>query len=241
MNAERSLPDARVGSHVRLARDLFDWFVLQRMRRHFHRVLAFKPLPDVRDRARIIFVANHVSWWDGLFLARVQRLLAPGHSLYSVMLAREFDQTFWFKWVGVLPMTPGSPSSVRYLLERLKWMSRGPKPQKFICSFFPQGEIKPSFARPLGFAPGLRAVAQAMAPVTLVPVAIHIEPLNEPRPHAFIAFGAPIDHDGERLDVAKVEEGLTGVVDQLLNLLSERGERLFSDQHKEAIPHVSLL
>ena len=236
----KPIPDARIGKYMPWARAVFDWFIFRTMRRDFSALHLLGTLPKVPEGTRIIFVANHTSWWDGFFLFRIHRLLAPKQQLYSVMLAREFYQTFWFRVIGMLPITPGSTSSIRQLLRRLVRLKNSLETSGFLCSFFPQGEIKPSFTRPLGFSDGLRGVAGAMAPVVLLPIGIHIEPMCERRPQAFLTLGKPIEHISGQLDVGRVEAELTQVLDALLNQLKAKGEHIFLAQSGEAMTHVSL-
>ena len=237
----RPIPDARIGKYKPWARIVFDWFIFRMMRRDFSAVHLLGSLPKVSEGTRVIFVANHTSWWDGFFLFRIHRLLAPKQQLFTVMLAREFYQTFWFRVIGILPITPGSTGSIRQLLRRLVSLKNTPETSGFLCSIFPQGEIKPSFIRPLGFSDGLRGVAAAMAPVTILPIGIHIEPMCDRRPQAFLTVGNPMAHISGSLDIEPVEAELTRVLDELLKLLSAKGDNIFSAQFGEAMTHVNLV
>lgn len=188
---------------------------------------------------RLLFVANHVSWWDGLLLLLLQRFIAPQTPLYTVMLAREFYQTFWFRLIGCLPITPGNISSIRHLLKKLKLLSHDAKAPRFVCSFFPQGEIKPSFARPLGFKEGVSGVAAALSPVTIIPIGIHIEPMVRRKPEAFLLVGEPIEHPVGKVNCASVEAAVAAVLDRLYASLSLHGEHLFEEPNR--LQHVDLL
>jgi 1-acyl-sn-glycerol-3-phosphate acyltransferase len=238
---KKELPNAHAGSYKAWAREIFEWFVLRMMRRDFAGVVLWGPRYAVPQDVPVLFVANHVSWWDGFFLWRLQRMLYPERPIYSVMLAREFSRTFWFKWVGILPIEQGRTASLRALLQRLAQLVRETSKDSFICSFFPQGVIKPSFARPLSFAEGLRGVAQAMAPVTIIPLGIHIEPLCDRRPHAFVTMGSPINHEKGRLDVGSIECLVTSVLDALLKDLSLRGEQILDRDNQGGQEYVSLV
>jgi 1-acyl-sn-glycerol-3-phosphate acyltransferase len=211
------------------------------MRRDFADVLMWGQSPNLAQGLPILFVANHLSWWDGFFLWRIQRKIAPGAPVYTVMLAREFHQTFWFKWVGMLPITPGSTASLRALLKRLHSFCKNPQRSPVFCSFFPQGVIKPSFARPLGFADGLGSIAQAMAPVNVVPIGIHVEPLCARHPKAFLAVGESFVHESGRLNVEEVEQSLTKTLDDLLFRLAKHGEKILENGLEEGVTYVSVI
>jgi len=211
------------------------------MRRDFADVLMWGRWPTITPDLPILLIANHLSWWDGFFLWRIQRKIAPQAPVYTVMLAREFHQTFWFKWVGMLPITPGSTASLRALLKRLTSFCQKPQRPAVVCSFFPQGVIKPSFARPLGFADGLASIAQAMAPVNVVPIGIHVEPLCAREPKAFLAVGESFVHQAGRLNVKQVEQSLTATLDDLLSRLAKHGEKIVEEGLREGETYVSLV
>lgn len=208
-------------------------------RADFHAVRVIGLCPELAPGERAIFVANHCGWWDGLLLLLLQRRFFPGWPVYSVMLAREFGATFWFRLIGCIPITPGSTGSIRQLLRRLCELNREKAYSGYICSYFPQGEIRPSFVRPLKFTSGIRAVANAVAPVTLIPIAFHYEPMTQRKPEALIAFGQPMTHQGGPLDLPLVERLVTDALDGLQLELSRHGEHLFSEGRGPS--YVSLL
>ena len=145
------------------------------------------------------------------------------------MLAREFGATFWFRLIGCIPITPGNIGSIKQLILRLTKLNHEESATGYICSYFPQGEIKPSFVRPLNFTSGLRAVANAMAPVTLIPVAFHYEAMTQRKPEALIAFGTPIEHRDGQFDLAAVESAVSATLDGVQTELRTHGEHLFSE------------
>lgn len=209
-------------------------------RRDFSAIRVIGQLQMPVSAQRFLFVANHVSWWDGLLLLLLQRFTLPEVPLYTVMLAREFHQTFWFRLIGCLPITPGNIASIRHLLKKLKLLKdEQHKSARFVCSFFPQGEIKPSFVRPLGFKEGLGSVANALEPVTIIPIGIHIEPMVQRKPEAFLVIGEPLEHATGKIAVKAVEEAVASTLDQLFAALSVHGEHLF--ETPDRLPHVHLL
>lgn len=221
------------------ARRVFDYFVLRMARRDFSAIRLIGPWQRPASGNRILFVANHASWWDGLLLLLLQHFQLPHVPVYSVMLAREFDHTFWFRWIGCLPITPGEISSIRHLLTKLKTLRQDHQAGGFVCSFFPQGEIKPSFVRPLGFKPGLASVAAALAPVTVIPIGIHIEPMMRRKPEVFLVVGEPMEHAAGKLAIAPVEAAVTACLDRLFVALNRYGEHVFEEPDR--LPHVQLV
>ena len=193
-----------------------------RMKMGVHAVKIAGPRGEVPCENPLLLVSNHVSWWDGFILRQVHRQLRPSSSFHPVMLEKELRKRPFLKALGALGLDPSSAMSFRALLKDLK--ARRIKDSSLTLLFFPQGKIWPSYRRPLGFAGGVRLVAQALAPATVLPMGLHLESGPHPAPTAFISLGEPIHvtemgPDPARLESA-VEEELRGIHD----LLSRKGE-----------------
>ena len=61
---------------------------------------------DMPDRTPLLFVANHVSWWDGFLLRAVQRRLRPDAAFVTVMSAAQLDRFPFFRWLGAIGVDP---------------------------------------------------------------------------------------------------------------------------------------
>lgn len=178
---------------------------------------------DLPSQTSLLLVANHVSWWDGFLLRAVQKRLRPEAALLTVMLESELRRAPFFRWLGAVGLDPTSVSSTRALLRTLgEWRARCDT--GLAVSYFPQGRIWPSSCRPLGFRRGVSAVAARMTPVSIVPVALHIEPLTSPTPHAFALIGEPLVlHEGKP-DLRAIERQVTSLLDELHGFLQRAGE-----------------
>ncbi len=163
---------------------------------------------DLPPDLPLLVVANHISWWDGFVLRALQETLRPKDRLGVVMLEPELRKRPFLRWLGGLGLTPGSPASLRGLVRALE-RERHASPALTVV-FFPQGRIWPSHRRPLGFQPGVRLVAQALAPVAVLPVALHLEPGRHPAPTAWVSAGRP------RSDTAWTVEDLERAVEDEL-------------------------
>lgn len=168
----------------------------------------------------VLLVANHVSWWDGFLLREVHQHCVGDHPLYTVMLEAQLRRFPFFRWMGALGITPSEPASLRRALRFLQ--AQRQEADNPWVAFFPQGRIWPSWRRPLAFQPGLRLFAEALKPAVLLPVGLHIEPLNEARPAAFVSVGPP-RLCGENV-VQMAEEGVTEALNQIHDLLRTYGE-----------------
>ena len=172
----------------------------------------------------VLLVANHVSWWDGFLLRAVQRRLRPRGVLFTVMSARELARFPFFALLGVVGVDRGSVASIRGMLRALM-AQRGRHASTLVVSYLPQGRVSPSSLRPLGFQRGVGLVAASLAPIAIVPVALHIEPLTTPSPHAFVLIGAPkVVAAGEAPDVRDVERSVVSLLDALRAFLDDAGE-----------------
>lgn len=175
-------------------------------------------LPD--DRA-VILASNHVSWWDGFLLREVHRRVDPGVPLFTLMGDEERNKRPFFRALGVVGLD-GDVGTLRRAIRTLRARrKRGP----IWLSMFPQGEIRPSWSRPLGMRRGLAFFARLLEPAIVLPVAIHLEPLDRPGPTAFVHGGSPIElATDRRLDLDRVEQTVEHTLDRIHAHLDRHGE-----------------
>ncbi len=173
-------------------------------------------IPDIP----VLLVANHTSWWDGFLLREVHRRLRPDAPLHVVMTERELRRFPIFQWMGAVPLPPG-PLGARTLLRDLE--SRLESRSDAVVGFFPQGRIWPSYRRPLGFRPGAAWLARRLAPLAVVPVGLHLQPLVRPAPAAFVSVGHPriVRH---AIDSAELEALVATELDAILAFAGRHGE-----------------
>ncbi len=184
-------------------------------------ITGLRPLSD--ESRPLLLVANHESFWDGFLLREVQRRLRPAAPFRTVMLASELRRHRWLGLLGAMGIAPGSLASTRALLRRLAALSDA-RPSSVIA-FFPQGRIRPDDPRPLGFRKGIRAVASALAPATLVPVGLRVLPGKTARVEAFLSLGIPVGvTSGEPVSVATAEACVAAELDAIRRFVSEHGE-----------------
>ena len=177
---------------------------------------------DPPESDPVLLVANHVSWWDGFLLRRLQVFLRPRGSFHVVMLERELGQRPFLRLLGGVGLAPGSATSLRRLLRELA-AARRARPDRVVL-FFPQGRIWPSHRRPLGFQGGVRLVARALAPVTVFPVGLHLEPGQHPASTAFVSVGPPLRVAGGEMEASTLERAVQEELDAILRFLSTHGE-----------------
>jgi 1-acyl-sn-glycerol-3-phosphate acyltransferase len=188
------------------------------MRRRIHAVrMAGLPSVDAGERP-LLLAANHVSWWDGFILREVQRRMRPRAPLYTLMSTAELQRLPFFRHLGVVGIDGDSPASVRSALRTLEARLRE-RPDAVIA-YFPQGRIWPSHRRPLGFRRGIELFVERLSPRVL-PVGLHLEPLNTVAPTVFVSVGGALDAPvGADALERRVEEEL----DAIRDFLAEHGE-----------------
>lgn len=175
------------------------------------------PAPDALPKGRPVLLAgNHVSNWDGFLFREVQRRLRPGWPIFSVMLEEELAARPMFRSLGGIGIDPASPASVAAALRSARAL-RAANPD-FFLSYFPQGDIYPSFRRPLGFRGGIDLFVRALAPLTVIPVGLHMEPLKRLAPTFFVTLGRPMRIERP----SPVHRVLESLVESELNALHAR-------------------
>jgi hypothetical protein len=190
------------------------------------------PLPTVPADRPLILVANHVSWWDGFLLRDLHLTLRPGAPMYTVMSSDELQRRPFFRLLGCVPLEPGSPSSLLALVRGLRHAVQA-RPDASVL-YFPQGRIWPSSRRPLGFRRGIEVVMRALAPCTVLPVALHVEPLNRAAPTSFLLPASPLEcSDAASPGATVLEAAVAARLDALSDVLTMHGE--------DAVQHIAEL
>jgi 1-acyl-sn-glycerol-3-phosphate acyltransferase len=178
--------------------------------------------PEFEPRRPLLLIANHVSWWDGFLLHEVHRSLRPRAPLHTVMLESELRQHRLLRSLGAVGIRPESTVSVAQCIRTLK--ARVQRRPDSMVAFFPQGRIWPAGRRPLGFRKGIELFARNLPGSAILPVAIHIEPLNRISPTAFLSVGYPVESGDPDARAERLESAVTAELDRILRFLTEHGE-----------------
>jgi len=204
-----------------LANSAFSMVFRRWMNTRFDRVHIFPPAAPVPRNIPLMVVANHVSWWDGFLLIELQRRMRPGVPFHTVMLEKELRAHPFLERLGAIGLNTESPGSILQSIHELERRIKA-QPDSMIF-FFPQGKIRPSWRRPLEFKRGIEVFCKGLGSLLVMPVAIHIEPLNTASPHAFVSAADPIVSDAG-LSSTMIEARVEDELDRLLGLIGEQGE-----------------
>ena len=210
-------------SHSRTFRWIFDRYLNFLIRRCFVRFQieildrsdsAGQRLAQIeREKVPILLVANHCSWWDGFFLAQLQRQLVPRASLFTVMLESEIRKHSWLRRLGAVGVDPKNPVSVARAFNKLKQLSQE-LPGPVVIAYFPQGEIRPQVEAQLNFKSGVELLIQMLRPLKIIPVALGIEPLNSFKPYGYVVSGPPlfVDSESDVVSAKSLEDLVEGLL-----------------------------
>jgi 1-acyl-sn-glycerol-3-phosphate acyltransferase len=207
----------------------FDHYVVRYLRRRFHRVWCWNS-PDLADLPRdlpLLFVLSHPSWWDVLVGYYLARFLVRVES-YAPMDELQLRRYRILTRLGVYSVDRFSAAGLRAFVLYTMDLLSGPR----AVWITPQGEIVSSWRRPVRFQSGVGHLVRRLPEVAVVPVALHYEFREEPRPEIFVKFGPPRIFRGARRAATEIthrlEHDLEHEMDTLQAALLENDLRPFS-------------
>ena len=178
------------------------WFFRRIVRRYFRRHFSGVRLsgdPNLASLSdeRLIVYANHSSWWDPMVLVLLAAKLMPKRKHFAPMDAAALERYGIFKKIGVFGVEMNSArGAARFLRMGKEIVQSGG-----VLWVTPQGRFADSRERPLGFKPGLAALAAKMeGGCTVLPLAIEYVFWDERLPETLLHFGDPVRVDGQSVD-----------------------------------------
>jgi 1-acyl-sn-glycerol-3-phosphate acyltransferase len=199
----------------------FELFFRPWMRRRVITRIAGLPRDLPVDRP-VVLVSNHTTFWDPFVLREMHRLFRPRAPIRTIMLERELSARPFFRSIGVIGLDPSSAGGVRRMLRSLERAVS--QRRDSVITYFPQGRIWPSWRRPLGFQRGIEMVLRRLAPLTILPIGLHLESLASPSPSIFALAGDPIPSADGELEAALLERAVESLVDRIHAHLETYGE-----------------
>ena len=192
-------------------------------RRHFSgvRLSRASALNDFADE-RLIVYGNHSSWWDPMVLVLLGERMMPRRRHYAPMDAVELERYSIFKRLGVFGVEMNSArGAAKFLRTGTEVVENGG-----VLWVTPQGRFVDVRERPLGFKPGLAALAAKMkGGCNVVPLAIEYVFWDERLPETLLRFGEPVQVHGQ--SVQEVQQCLETALLKTMEAL--RGEAMLRD------------
>lgn len=208
---------------ARPSRWLKAWFgrvVAGRMRKTFGalRVRGLDALATLAAAQPVLFISNHTSWWDPMFLIYLSTRLVPLDG-YAMMESRNLRRRSFLGRLGGFGVDLDDPddrsAGIAYAATLLDRPRRG-------VWIFPQGRERPADERPLGFKPGAAVVASRARNCALVPVAFRYEFGSREQPEMLVSIGAPVPHvDDVTAAVAALEQAVLAELDRINRFVAD--------------------
>jgi 1-acyl-sn-glycerol-3-phosphate acyltransferase len=154
----------------------FKVFTLRSIKRNFHEV---KIISDFEDRNLPIFlIANHFSWWDGLFVnfVNMQRFK---RKFNFMMLEEQLEVYKFFRNLGGYSIKKNS----RSMIESFKYTCELLQNNSNMVLMFPQGEIQSLYKTEFTFEQGIdRILAKVDNEIQILFIANLVDFFSHPKP-----------------------------------------------------------
>jgi 1-acyl-sn-glycerol-3-phosphate acyltransferase len=185
------------------------WFFRRIARGYFRRHFSAVRLSRGSDLTgltaeRLIVCGNHSSWWDPMVLILLGERLLPGRRHYAPMDAAALEHYGIFRQLGVFGVEMKTARGAAQFLRTGKSIVESGG----VLWVTPQGRFADTRERPLGFKPGLAALAAKLeGGCTVVPLAIEYTFWNERLPETLLRLGEPVTvHGGNPEEVQEAIE-----------------------------------
>lgn len=191
---------------------VFNIYLNRLLRKNFSNFFLVNLPPELPKNKSVIITPNHMSWWDGFFIHKVNREILK-RNIYFMMLRKQLERFWFFKYIGAYSIQPDNPKSI---LETIEYTDTTLGNYKNAVVFFPQGEIEPFDQRPLNLKKGLRLFLRKIKNECVVlPVAFKIHYYNEKYPSIIFRSGRIISADEMINDFNVLESEFVANLDAL--------------------------
>jgi len=216
--------------HNRLADVIFHIYLYRLFKKHFASFHLMDDFPSVDPNLPVLLIANHSTWWDGFFIYFLNRTYFK-RELFVMMLEVQLSNFPFFTRLGAYGIHPESTAEVKASLRyTVKLLSKKTNSGVMVC-IFPQGEMQTWSDSTVVFRRGIDVVIRKyQKPVTLLPLSIRAEFLQEQRPQVFFLFGQPEIVEATKFDgivaFERVEEKLMQTLSNKINH-GEQGKLIY--------------
>lgn len=202
------------------------WFggvVRTRLLRSFFKVRV-RGLATLRQQVAehpVIFVSNHTSWWDPMFLIYLSTRLVPLEG-YALMDARNLRKLPFLGRLGGYGVDLDDPEDRSAGVTYSVGLLQAPGTAVWI---FPQGRERPVTERPLAFKPGAAIISSRLPGARVLPVGLRYEFGHTEKPFMYVAIGDPLPPVSDvTAGLAQQEAAVIAELDRIDRFLRERPE-----------------
>lgn len=151
-------------------------FVFLKMKRSF---ASCKLIGTVVDNGKaILWIANHVSWWDGIWVLWANEKLF-GRKFHFMMLEEQLRKNWFFRYTGGFSVRKGT----RSVMESLKYTAELLSNPKNMVLMFPQGKIQSMHRSQFSFEKGVEKIlTKNLSEIQVVFQANFVDYLSKPKP-----------------------------------------------------------
>jgi 1-acyl-sn-glycerol-3-phosphate acyltransferase len=130
----------------------------------------------------ILLIANHMSWWDGIWLNYLNARLFE-RKFNFMMLEEQLRKHWYFQYIGGFSVNKGS----RSVVETIKHAAELLTDNDNLVLMFPQGEIHSLYNDNFIFETGIEHILSRMHnPLHIVFVANMVDYLSQPKPGLYV-------------------------------------------------------
>ncbi|MBS3999977.1 MAG: lysophospholipid acyltransferase family protein [Desulfobulbaceae bacterium] len=209
--------------HKKWAHFVFKPYIMRLLKRDFHSIHLIGDIPQIDSEQQIILTPNHSTWWDGFFVYLLNEKFFQ-RTFYIMILEEQLAKYSFFSKLGGFSIKHNSPKKIIESLRYCSELLEGNKP--VIVTIFPQGELLPSFIRPISSNPGIaKLIGMVNRKTVVLPLAIRIEYLNEEKPQLFFKFG-------KATDIIQNEKNLGELIENELDFI---GNSILSNEFGKVI------
>ena len=143
--------------HTKIGDFIFRNYLTFLFRKHFYKIHLLGDIPQFDTSLPLILLPNHSTWWDGFFIYFLNKTILKRQA-YLMMLEEQLAKNLFFKYIGAYSIDSASPSQIKESITyTLSLIDRNVDLATMVC-IFPQGELLPWGARPLGYKRGVELV-----------------------------------------------------------------------------------
>ena len=190
--------------HNKAAEHVFGIYLNRLLKSNFSNFFLSNFPPELPKDKSVILTPNHMSWWDGFFVYKLNVDLLMKR-LFIIMLQEELERYWFFKYIGAYSIKPNNPANIS---KALKYTQKLFKDVSNSIVFYPQGEIESFDKKPLKLNRGLQLFTKNMEDRCIIlPLAFKIQHYNKKYPAIVFRSGrfVKITEIQENFDLFKKE------------------------------------